>query len=127
MPRAPKRCSPSCKNKVVSKGKCIEHQPERIPWVKAPGSERPDRKKALKDRQKRRILYRDNNFFNGCRLRFDGCTRIATQVDHIIPAWYAGEEASDDDLQGVCESCHNKKSSFEGVQAKKIKRQNGLY
>lgn len=127
MPRAPKRCSPSCKNKVVAKGKCQDHQPERIPWQKNEFNARPDRRKALTDRQRRRVLYRDNTFFGGCRLKFDDCTGLATQVDHIIPAWYAGEEASDDDLQGVCESCHNQKSSYEGVQAKKIKRQNGLH
>jgi 5-methylcytosine-specific restriction endonuclease McrA len=125
MPRAPKRCSPGCSNKVTSKGRCAEHQPARIPWKKEEGHTRPDRQKALTSQQRRRVLFRDNELRAGCQLRFEKCTILATEVDHIIPAWYAGEEASDNDLQGVCKSCHSKKSSFEGVQAKKIKRLNG--
>jgi 5-methylcytosine-specific restriction endonuclease McrA len=122
MPRAPKRCSATCKEKVIRAGKCEQHQPARIPWQKNESNSRPDRKKALSDRQKRRVLYRDNNLRGGCQLHLPKCTQFATEVDHIIPAWYAGEEASDDDLQGVCKSCHAQKSSYEGVQAKRIKR-----
>lgn len=124
MPRAPQRCSPSCSNRVTHKGKCADHQPQRIPWLKNEENSRPDRKKALSSRQKRRVLFRDNDFNGGCQLRLDKCTGLATEVDHKVPAWYSGEEATDDELQGVCKSCHLKKSSFEGVQAKKIKRLN---
>lgn len=120
MPRAKQRCSPSC-SKI--KGECPEHKPQRVPWENK--REREFLKTAQWSRQRRRILHRDNND-GGCQLRFEGCTLIATQVDHKVPTWYTDqEEVDDDDLQGVCESCHQKKSSFEGVQAKKIKKARG--
>lgn len=121
MPRAPKRCSPSCPNPVVAKGKCADHQPARIPWENK--RERAFLKSAEWDRQRRRILYRDNTDNGGCQLKFDGCTGKATTVDHIMPVWYTGrEQVPDEELQGLCGNCHQIKSSFEGVQAKKIKK-----
>lgn len=46
----------------------------------------------------------------------------ARSVDHIIPVWYTGkEQVEDDELQLLCTTCHNQKSSFEGVQAKRIR------
>ncbi len=117
MPRANQRCRYDCSN---TKGKCKEHAPQRIPWENK--RERQFLKTAKWKRQVRRVLFRDNDD-GGCRLKFEGCTHLATQVDHILPVWYTGkEEVEDDNLQGVCEPCHRKKSSFEGVQAKRIKR-----
>lgn len=127
MPRAPKRCSLSCPNPVTTNGKCVEHQPPREAWKDK--RERVFLKSAEWARQRRRVLYRDNTYFGGCRLGFDGCTSVATQVDHIIPTWYTQvEEVTDEELQGVCKSCHDNKSSFEGVQARRIKRmrENGI-
>lgn len=126
MPRAPQRCSPSCSKKVVRGGKCQEHQPPRIPWVKSEDS--PDRsylKTQEWQRQRRRILYRDNTHNGGCQGRYvEGCTKVATTVDHIIPTWYGGfDEVDDNDLQGLCEPCHNFKSSRDGYFAKMAKRQ----
>jgi 5-methylcytosine-specific restriction endonuclease McrA len=121
MPRAPKRCSPTCPKPVVAKGKCADHQPARIPWENK--RERVFLKSAEWQRQRRRVLYRDNTYYGGCQLAFDGCTKVATQVDHKLPTWYTGQEqVSDDELQGVCKGCHDVKSSYEGVQAKKIKK-----
>jgi 5-methylcytosine-specific restriction protein A len=121
MPKAPSRCSPTCPNKIVKYGKCTDHQPVKIPWENK--RERPFLSSPAWQRQRRRVLYRDNTFNGGCQLQIPGvCAKIATQVDHMLPAWYAGEEVTDEELQGVCKPCHDKKSSFEGVQAKKIKK-----
>lgn len=121
MPRAPQRCGPSCNKKVVRGGKCIDHQPPRIPWVKT--EESPDRsylKTQEWQRQRRRILFRDNTYNGGCQGHYvDGCTIKATTVDHIAPVWYVGaDEVDDNDLQGLCEPCHNFKSSRDGYFAK---------
>lgn len=124
MPRAPARCSPTCKNPIFKYGKCKDHQPVKIPWENK--NERPFLSSPEWARQRRRVLYRDNTYHGGCQLHLTSdCTRVATQVDHKLPAWYAGEQVSDDDLQGVCKPCHDLKSSFEGVQAKRIKKENG--
>ena len=37
----------------------------------------------------------------------------ATVVDHIKPIRLGGEKLNDDNLQGLCETCHNSKSSKE--------------
>lgn len=115
MPRAPMRCSPSCPKPVVAKGKCEDHQPVRIAWENS--REREFLKSAAWDRQRKRIIFRDKG---NCQL----CgTSGARHVDHIIPTWYTKvEEVSDEELQLLCDKCHAAKSSFEGVQAKKIRK-----
>lgn len=125
MPRAPSRCSPTCANPIFKYGRCTKHQPEKIPWKDK--KERPFLHTAEWDRQRRRVLYRDNKYRDGCQLKIsDKCTGVAEQVDHIVPTWYTRIEQVDDmELQGVCKPCHDKKSSFEGVQAKKIRKFNG--
>lgn len=127
MPKAPSRCSPTCPNRIFKYGKCKDHQPIKVPWETK--RERPFLSTPEWQRQRKRVLYRDNTFNGGCQLQIPGvCSEKATQVDHKIPTWYTNvEQVEDDDLQGVCKPCHDKKSSFEGVQAKKIKkmRENG--
>lgn len=125
MPRAPKRCSASCRQKVVRGGKCEEHQPPRIPWQKTESS--PDRSyldTAEWARQRRRVLYRDNTHGGGCQGRYvDDCTGVAEQVDHISPVWYTGhDEVDDNDLQGLCKPCHGHKTSRDGYFAKMRKQ-----
>jgi hypothetical protein len=40
-----------------------------------------------------------------------------------MPVWYTGvEDVPDEELQLLCDRCHGNKSSFEGVQAKKIQK-----
>lgn len=125
MPRAPSRCSPTCPKPIYKYGKCRDHQPERIPWETK--RDRPYLSTPEWSRQRRRVLYRDNTYHGGCQLHIPGvCTTVATQVDHKVPTWYTGvEQVSDDELQGVCKPCHDLKSSYEGVQAKKIKKARG--
>lgn len=118
MPRAQQRCQRDCPN---IKGKCEVHKPKRVAWEGK--REREFLKTAEWQRQRRRVLYRDNTYHDGCQLRLIGCTGLATQVDHKMPTWYTQvEEVDDSELQGVCEPCHKQKTSFEGVQAKKIKK-----
>jgi len=114
MPRAPARCSPSCPNPIWKYGKCSDHQPERVPWESK--RERTFLKSIEWERQRRRVLKRDKYT---CQL----CGKPDShQVDHIIPVWYTGKEQVEDyELQTLCSDCHKAKSSFEGVQAKRIK------
>lgn len=120
MPKAPQRCQHGCPN---VKGKCEEHRPKRVNWKDSKRKESGFLDSAEWRRQKRRVLHRANKN-DGCELKISpDCTYVATQVDHVIPVWYTKQEqVTDDQLAGVCKKCHDKKSSFEGVQAKKIKR-----
>lgn len=122
MPKAPSRCSPTCPKRIIKYGKCEDHQPVKVPWENK--RERPFLSSPEWQRQRRRVLYRDNEHNGGCQLQIPGvCSHYATQVDHKMPTWYTGQEqVEDEDLQGVCKPCHDKKSSFEGVQAKRIKK-----
>lgn len=126
MPRAKKRCSLKCREPVFRYGKCKAHQPEKIPWVKT--EESPDRsflKTAEWGRIRRRVLYRDNQERGGCQGRYvEDCTGVATTVDHKTPVWYSRyDEVDENDLQGLCQPCHNFKSSRDGYFAKMAKRQ----
>jgi 5-methylcytosine-specific restriction enzyme A len=116
MPKAPQRCSPTCSN---IKGKCSDHKPQRVAWKDSTRKDSGYLDSVKWKRQRRRVLFRDGNT---CRL----CgASDAQHVDHIIPVWYTRrDEVTDDELQTLCESCHQKKSSYEGVQAKRIKRLN---
>lgn len=47
-----------------------------------------------------------------CELKLEGCTKIATEVDHTIPiqtpeGW--GRRLDWSNLKGTCTSCHNRK------------------
>ena len=120
MPRAPSRCSLTCPNPIWKYGKCKDHQPEKIPWA---GSKRDSafRHSFEWERQRRRVLKRDKYTCQLCG------ASDSHHVDHIIPVWYSGKEQVEDyELQTLCEKCHTAKSSFEGVQAKRIKKANGI-
>jgi 5-methylcytosine-specific restriction endonuclease McrA len=55
-----------------------------------------------------------------CQINGPGCTRPATDVDHIK----RGDDHSRQNLRAVCPTCHGKKSSAEGNAAKaKLKAQ----
>jgi hypothetical protein len=62
--------------------------------------------------QRRRVLERDPL----CRLRYPGvCTGYSTEVDHVV-AGSVGH-VTDDELQGVCHDCHQRKSRREQAAA----------
>jgi 5-methylcytosine-specific restriction endonuclease McrA len=50
-----------------------------------------------------------------------GLTVPATVADHIIPIEQGGERYDLDNLQSLCESCHNRKSAKEGRRHEKSK------
>lgn len=100
--RAGTVCStPGCPEAVTSKGKCPEHQPE--PWQ---GSDRASRLPKNWATIRNRIFRRDHYL---CRLRFPGCTRVATEVDHII----RGDDHRPQNLQSLCSNCHTVKTQLE--------------
>ena len=57
-----------------------------------------------------------------CRVRLPGCTHITTQADHIVPVAFGGAEFDPANGQGICTSCHRKKSSREGHLGKGVAR-----
>lgn len=77
-------------------------------------SDRLSRLPADWSKRRARILIRDRH---QCQAHAeDGfCAMPATQVDHIEPS------GSDEDwnLQSLCQDCHNRKSSAEGLAARK--------
>jgi 5-methylcytosine-specific restriction protein A len=113
MPRAPKICSEvGCTALVYdrSKSKCEDHK--RVgKWPDRYGTTRTAAAGHVKNRKA--VLERDPY----CKLRFAGiCTIRSTHCDHIIPVSAGG---SDDlsNLQGVCNPCHLRKTSYEGHAA----------
>ena len=54
-----------------------------------------------------------------CKLQYQGCTQIATQVDHK----QRGDDHALHNLQGVCAKCHATKSAREGRQAQLTRAQ----
>jgi 5-methylcytosine-specific restriction protein A len=52
-----------------------------------------------------------------CRLAYDCCTTVSTEVDHIT----AGDDHRYANLQGVCSPCHARKSAGEGTAAHRAK------
>jgi 5-methylcytosine-specific restriction endonuclease McrA len=65
-------------------------------------------------RTRKRILARDGRI---CRLQLEGCTLVATDVDHRIPISAHG---SDDDanLQASCSACNQRKARQEAAAAR---------
>lgn len=49
------------------------------------------------------------------------CGEGATEVDHVVPRHRGGGEK--DNLKPICRRCHAHKSSMEGVEAKRRKRE----
>ncbi len=61
-----------------------------------------------------RVLRRDGY---RCQLRYEGCSGMATDMDHVVSLAEGGAD-SDDNSAGSCPSCHAKKSSIEGHRAR---------
>ena len=65
----------------------------------------------------RKRLFRDNPLCVICEA--EGIRdSIATVRDHIVPLAEGGRD-DDSNIQGVCESCHKKKSQQEAQRGKK--------
>ena len=55
-----------------------------------------------------------------CEIRYaDRCIGTATEVDHIK----RGDDHSRENLAAVCFRCHAKKSSMEGLEARRSKKE----
>lgn len=54
-------------------------------------------------RIRREILVRDNY---ECQIRGYGCTRVATEVDHILPVKMGGDWFDKENLRGSCRNCN---------------------
>lgn len=59
------------------------------------------------DQEKRALIFdRDNN---RCTLNLEGCTKRATEIDHIIPISKGGSSGIDN-LQAACSNCNKRKN-----------------
>jgi 5-methylcytosine-specific restriction endonuclease McrA len=56
-----------------------------------------------------------------CRIRGDGCTWLATEVDHITP----GDDHRLANLQAACHRCHALKTAREAKAAQAVTRAKG--
>ena len=57
-----------------------------------------------------------------CQLAIPGtCTVVATQADHVIPL-AAGGTSSVDNLQAVCEACHQVKTAQDAARGRPATR-----
>ena len=67
------------------------------------------------DKQRERILRRDNGLCQVCLAR--GLYSTATEVDHIINKASGGTDA-DGNLQAICKPCHQAKTAMEKGQGR---------
>jgi hypothetical protein len=49
------------------------------------------------------------------------CEAEAVAVDHVIPLWVGGSNR-DDNLEGLCQPCHDRKTKAEASARAKVKR-----
>ncbi|MEX3648356.1 HNH endonuclease [Mycolicibacterium porcinum] len=70
------------------------------------------------------VHHRDNGT---CQLRYAGCTREGTEVDHIIGVAELGIDRADsyddlDNLQLACVPCHKKKTATQAMAGRQRQR-----
>ena len=64
-------------------------------------------RKSISDDLRKYIFKRDNN---ECQLKFKSCTKVATEIDHIIPISKGGETIAEN-LQVACLICNREKGA----------------
>lgn len=110
MPRAPKRCGHlGCSQTVTGKPYCPTHETQardRSTWGR--GSTRRSRN------ERAEVL----KHWPTCYLRYEGCTGLATQDDHVIPVWQGGSNDLSN-RRGACANCHRIKSQREATEARR--------
>lgn len=78
-------------------------------WV---GSDRRSRLPADWSRTRLRILTRDGWV---CQIKLDGCSRAATEVDHVT----AGDDHREANLRAACSRCHAIKTAHDATAARR--------
>lgn len=115
MPRAPKHCgNPGCTTLVTARTYCDEHQPE--PWQ----TKTPHRTGTADYKRWRAAVMANAN--GQCQIKGVGCTGQATQADHIVPIAEGGEKYNVSNGQGVCGTCHKRKTLQETQRGKQRNR-----
>lgn len=115
MPRsAPKPCTaPGCGALVHDgSGRCPKHP--RTAWGKQPTATK--RVTGRKLQQLREELFRRSPLCAECERR--GLVALATQRDHIKPLAEGGADI-EDNVQGLCEPCHEEKSLQERLRGQR--------
>ena len=114
MPKRP--ClEPGCPNFATARGRCDDHR-------RTLERDRSRRRRADPDRGKRVQVYhskrwlvlRKSVLFEQPICAEPDCTRLATDVDHIVPMSHGGGEFERDNCQGLCAHHHSLKSAREG-------------
>ena len=117
MPRAPKRCVVSpCPKRAVLGGRCPEHQISERYIAAWEGSSRQTSSQAWRILRKQ-IIQRDGAICQMCG------APDSVQVDHILNKARGGTD-DPDNLQILCDTCHSRKSAYEGQVARRMKRAN---
>ena len=112
MPNKPKRpCNHSnCRN-LTNERYCDEHKALHV-WVHKDNVVRIRGRKLQRER---------NRLFNANPLCVEclkvGITRAATQRDHVVPLAFGGTD-TDDNIQALCQECHDKKTNKESQRGK---------
>jgi 5-methylcytosine-specific restriction endonuclease McrA len=65
------------------------------------------------------VLDRDGRV---CQIQLDCCTRVATQVDHIIAAADGGAHYDPENLRAACAPCNRKLGGKVGNRRKAMKK-----
>lgn len=118
MPRAMRIClTEGCTQRVPKTnrlGYCNTHKPTNPePWKRA-----TDYGPRLSEATLRAILQRYPICYDPHGW---SCRNKSTDVDHVVPRWRGGKDTLDN-LKGVCNLCHRRKSSLEGVEARNERR-----
>lgn len=66
-------------------------------------------------RKREAVLKRDKYLCQPCERK--GALTVATQVDHIVPQFEGGTD-DDQNLQAICDACHEAKTQAEARRAR---------
>ena len=85
-----------------------------MPWKRSPDERRRDNRTYGTAWRKARRAQLERDRYQ-CQVRLDGCTRRATEVDHIIGA---DRDPQHRQLRSVCHACHLKITATQGGGAR---------
>lgn len=112
MPRAPKQCgSPGCEERVVGRTYCAEHTPTT--WDSYPSPNARAMTGAQRGRFAAAVLARDTV------CRWPGCTRPATEADHVVSIGQGGDPHDPAGGAGLCREHHAAKTRAEAAEGRR--------